>query len=146
MKKHHLLICLSVLLVLSIALNCFLILKPGSPSLYLQIAKPMDFDENGEIASEYQILLENREQTEIILLSMINAQPIPEEEAPTALPDGRIWIRYQGTGYPYQLWFYEDCIILGNEINTYRKIQNDHNNPVPLIKELVESISTTFPG
>ena len=32
MKKHRLLICLSVLLVLSIALNCFLILKPGSPS------------------------------------------------------------------------------------------------------------------
>ena len=35
MKKHRLLICLSVLLVLSIALNCFLLLKPDSPTLYL---------------------------------------------------------------------------------------------------------------
>ena len=34
----------------------------------------------------------------------------------------------------------------GNENNAYRKIQNDHNNPVPLLRELVESISTTFPG
>lgn len=146
MKRSPLLISLSILLVLSVALNCFLFLKPDTHDLYLRIAKPLDFNENGEIASEYQIMLEDWEQTEIILLSLINAQPVPEEEAPTVRPDGRIWVSYQGTAYRYQLWFYDDYIIFGSESNTYRKIQNDHNNPVPLIKELVDSISTTFPG
>lgn len=146
MKRQPLLICLAILLILSIALNCCLFFKPAYPDLSLRIAKPLSFDENGKIASEYTIMLEDREQTEIILLSLINAQPIPEAEAPTALPDGRIWINYQATAYPYKLWFYDDFIIFGNESNACRKIQNDHNDPVPLIKELVASISTTFPG
>lgn len=146
MKRSPLLIFLSILLVLSVALNCFLLLKPDSHDLYLRIAKPLSFDENGEIASEYQVMLEDREQTETILLSLINAQPVPAEEAPTARPDGRIWVGYQGTAYIYRLWFHDDYIIFGNENNAYRKIQNDHNNPVPLLRELVESISTTFPG
>ena len=146
MKRPRLLICLSILLILSIALNCCLLFRPDFPNLCLRIAKPLDFDENGEIAAEYSIMLEDREQTEIILLSLINAQPVPDAEAPTTLPDGLVWVHYQGTAYPYLLWFYDESIIFGNESNAYRKIQNDHNNPVPLIKELIESIDVTLPG
>lgn len=146
MKKHRLLICLSVLLVLSIALNCYFLLKPDEPLLYVRIGRPHDFDEAGKITAEIHNLLEDRELTEIILFSMINAQPIPEEEYPTTLPDGRIWVNYGGTGYPYNLWFYDDHIIFGNENTVYRKIQNDHNEPVQIIRDLVDSISTTIPG
>lgn len=143
MKKRPLIIVLSVLLILSVALNIFLFLNSGKPSLCIQISKPNEFDEAGNITSEYYQLVEDRTTTEIILLSLINAQPIAEEEYPTSLPDGRIWVRYGGTGYPYQLWFYEDHIIFGNENTVYRTILNDHNSPVPLLKELVNSISLT---
>ena len=146
MKRPRLLICLSILLVLSIALNCFLLFKYDTSDLGIYLARPLSFEEDGSIASSYTISLENREQTEIILLSFLNAQPIPEEEAPTALPDGAIMVRYQGTAYPYRIWFHDDHIIIANNSNAYRKIQNDHNNPVPLIKELIESIDVTLPG
>lgn len=146
MKKHRLIIYLTILLVLSIALNCYFLLKPDEPLLYVRIGRPLDFDEAGKITSEYQNSLEDRELTEIILLSMINAQPIPEEEYPNTQPEGRIWLSYNGTGYPYELWFYEDYIIFGNDSNVFRKIQNDHNEPVQIIKDLVNSISTTVPG
>lgn len=146
MKKSTIVICVSVILVLAIAGSLFLLFKPQEPSLFLQIGKPVQFDADGNIDGLQVFILEDREQTEIILLSMINAQPIPEDEPPTSQPDGRITVCYGGTGYPYQLWFFDDYIIFGNENTVCRKIFNDHNDPVPLIKELIGSIKSTFPG
>lgn len=140
MKKSTLVICVCVILVVAITGGLFLLLKPQDPALFLQIGKPVQFDNDGNITAEQVIVHTERDSLDIILLSMINAQPIPEGDAPTTLPDGRITVRYGGTGYPYKLWFYEDHIIFGSENGVYRKIQNDHNDPVPLIKELVESI------
>ena len=140
MKKSTLVICVCVILVVAITGGLFLLLKPQDPALFLQIGKPVQFDNDGNITAEQVIVHTERDSLDIILLSMINAQPIPEGDAPTTLPDGRITVRYGGTGYPYKLWFYDDHIIFGSENGVYRKIQNDHNDPVPLIKELVESI------
>ena len=146
MRIRTLIICLSIILIISVSLNIFLLVKTDKPSLHLQISKPLSFDKNGNITSEYAIVHTDRESLDIILLSLINAQPIPEAEHPTTLPDGKITVRYGGTGYPYKLWFYEDHIIFGNENGVYRKIQNDHNNPVRILQDLVDSISTTTPG
>ena len=146
MRIRTLIICLSIILIISVSLNIFLLVKTDEPSLHLQISKPLGFDKDGNITSEYAIVHTDRESLDIILLSLINAQPIPEAEHPATLPDGKITVRYGGTGYPYKLWFYEDHIIFGNENGVYRKIFNDHNNPVPLIKELIGSIKSTFPG
>ena len=146
MKRPILLICLSILLVLSIALSCILLFRPDNSGLGIQLSKPLTFDDSGQVTSAYTVPLDDRTQTEIILLSFINAPPIPEDEAPTGLPDGVITVRYQATGYPYRIWIYDDHIIFGNESNVYRRISNDHNDPVPLIKELIESIHTTFSG
>lgn len=146
MKKSTLVICVCVILVVAITGGLFLLLKPQDPALFLQIGKPVQFDNDGNITAEQVIVHTERDSLDIILLSMINAQPIPEGDAPTTLPDGRITVRYGGTGYPYKLWFYEDHIIFGSENGVYRKIQNDHNNPVQIIKDLVNSISTTSPG
>ena len=146
MKKSTIVICVSVILVLAIAGSLFLLLKPQEPSLLLQIGKPAQFDADGNINGLQVFILEDREQTEIILLSLINSRPVPESEFPTAVADGRITVHYGGCGYPYDVWFYEDSIIFSNGSTDYRKIFNDHNNPVSLIKELIGSIKTTFPG
>ena len=146
MKKSTIVICVSVILVLAIAGSLFLLLKPQGPSLFLQIGKPAQFDADGNISGLQVFVLEDREQTEIILLSLINSRPVPESEFPTAVADGRITVHYGGCGYPYDVWFCEDSIIFSNGSTDYRKIFNDHNNPVPLIKELIGSIKSTFPG
>lgn len=145
MKKSTLVV-VSVILALAIIGGLFLLLRPEQPSLFLQIGKPVQFDADGNINSLQVFILEDREQTEIILLSMINSLPVPESEFPTAVADGRITVHYGGCGYPYDVWFCEDSIIFSNGSTDYRKIFNDHNNPVPLIKELIGSIKTTFPG
>ena len=146
MKRPFLLICLSILLVLSIALNCFFLFRTDSPDLSISLSKPLTFDDDREVSSAYTVSLDDRTQTEIILLSFINAQPVPAAEAPTSLPDGVITIRYQGTGYPYRIWFADDGIIISSGNDIFRRISNDHTDPVPLIRELIGSISTEFPG
>ena len=141
MRKRSFIICLSVLLILSVALNCVFILKlNGTPRLNIQIGKPLNFDQDGNIASSYVKLIDDRDAVQVVLLSMIIAQPVPEDVYPTEHPDGVVTVLYKGCGYPYKMWFYEDYIILGTENGTCRKIQNDHNNGVPLLKELVASI------
>ena len=139
MKKRLLIIGLCILLMLSNALNIFLFMR-SEASLYIQIAKPLDYDQNGYISASYIHLLDDHESAQIILLSMLNARSIPENAYPTGLPDGAVTVCYKGTGYPYEMWFYEDYIIFGNEYAAYKKIENDHNNPVPMLKELVASI------
>lgn len=146
MRIRTLIICLSIILIISVALNIFLLVKSEDTSLFITVSKPLSFNEAGEMESSYGTIVDDRKKTEIVLLSMINAQPIQEEEYPTTLPDCQVWVRYGGTAYPYKLWFYEDYIIFGNDSNVFRKIQNDHNNPVQIIKDLVNSISTTSPG
>lgn len=144
--KRKTLILFAIVLLLSLGLNCYFLLGADAPSLSIQIAKPLTFNDNGDIASTQTIMLEDRTQTDIILLAFINAQPIPTEDAPTAPPDGEITVRYQAVGYPYRLWFSGDDIIIATGSNVFSKIQNDHNNPVPLIRELIDSIRTTHPG
>lgn len=143
MKKHTLLIVLTMLLLLSIGLNCYF-LWCGKPDLAVEISKPLSYDDNGGIASAYSVILDDRAQTEIILLAFVNA--LPTEDIPTSLPDGVVTVRYQATGYPYRIWFGESDIIIATVSGTYRRISNDHNNPVPLIKELIQSASNSLPG
>ena len=141
MRRRSFMICLSVLLILSVALNCVFLLKlNGTPRLNIHIGKPLNFDQDGNIASSYVKLIEDRDAVQVVLLSMIIAQPVPEDTYPAGQPDGVVTVLYNGCGYPYKMWFYEDYIIFGTENDTYRKIQNDHNNGVPLLKELVASI------
>ena len=141
MKSRVLIICTSLLLALSLALNIFLLVKSEESSLFITVSKPISFIESGEVESSYGNVVNDVRKTEIFLLSMINAQPIPEDEYPTSLPNGMVWVRYGATGYLYNLWFYEDYIIFGNENTVCRKISNDHNNPVQMIKDLIASVN-----
>ena len=141
MKSRVLIICTSILLALSVALNIFLLDKSKESSLFITVSKPLSFNESGEVESSYGIVVNDVRKTEIFLLSMINAQPIPLDEYPTTLPNGMVWVRYGATGYRYDLWFYEEYIIFGNENTVCRKISNDHNDPVQIIKELITSIN-----
>ena len=141
MKSRVLIICTSILLALSVALNIFLLDKSKESSLFITVSKPLSFNESGEVESSYGIVVNDVRKTEIFLLSMINAQPIPLDEYPTTLPNGMVWVRYGATSYRYDLWFYEEYIIFGNENTVCRKISNDHNDPVQIIKELITSIN-----
>lgn len=141
MKSRVLIVCTSILLAVSIALNIFLLVNSKESSLFITVSKPLSFNESGEVESSYGVVVNDIKKTEIFLLSMINAQPIQEDECPTTLPNGMVWVRYGATGYLYNLWFYEDYIIFGNENTVCRKISNDHNDPVQIIKDLIESIN-----
>lgn len=141
MKSRVLIVCTSILLAVSIALNIFLLVNSKKSSLFITVSKPLSFNESGEVESSYGVVVNDIKKTEIFLLSMINAQPIQEDECPTTLPNGMVWVRYGATGYLYNLWFYEDYIIFGNENTVCRKISNDHNDPVQIIKDLIESIN-----
>ena len=144
MRRRLFIVCISVLLILSITLNCVFLLKlNGTPRLNIHIGKPLDFDQDGNIASSYVKLIDDWDAVQVVLLSMIIAQPVPEDAYPTGHPDGTVTVLYNACGYPYKMWFYEDYIILGTENGTYRKIKNDHNNGVPLLKELVASVNVS---
>ena len=131
--------------MLAISHNVYL-LSVSSPSLIVAITKTLTFDNNDEVGGAYTVVLDDRAQSDVILLSFLNAQPILAAEAPTSLPNGVITITYQGTSYPYRIWFAEDDIIISSGNDIFRRISNDHTDPVPLIKELIESINTGFPG
>lgn len=141
MKSRVLIVCISILLIISVALNIFLFVKSEESALFITVSRPISFNESGDVESSYGVVVKDVRKTEIFLLSMINAQPISEDEYPTTHPDGRVWVRYGATGYLYNLWFYEDYIIFGNENTVCRKISNDHNDPVQIIKDLIESIN-----
>lgn len=139
MKKRIALILASVL-VLLLALDCvhnhFFSRKSD---LWIQIGIPVSFDEDGKVsATYYGDALTDRQETDLILLALVNAQPISEEDFPTSPPDAMLTIRYEAAGYMYQLWFREDCVIYGNENTVYKAFQNDHTNVVPILKNLAE--------
>lgn len=138
--RKRLPIILVAILVLLLALDCIhnhFISKKSD--LWIQVGVPVSFDEDGNIsATYYGEVLKDRQETDIILLAMVNAQPISASAYPVTPPDAMMTIRYEAAGYMYQVWFQEDSIIFGNEFSAYKEIQNDHTNVVPILKNLVD--------
>ena len=141
MKKKLAIISVSLLLILSCIGNLYLFRKAQSPTIYLHIGIP-DFDNQGNITSIYYTAVDNRKDTDTILLAMINAGSADPSTVPQGQPDAMIMMRYQAMGYQYQLWFLEDAVILGTSPSyevTYRMIHDDHTQVVTLLKDLVKN-------
>ena len=139
MKKHAFYMIVSVIVIL-LTLDCvhnhFF---TQTSDLWIQVGIPVSFDEAGNVsATYYGEVLKDRQETDIILLAMVNAQPIVESAYPVTPPDAMMTIHYEAAGYMYQVWFREDSIVFGNEHTVYKEIQNDHTNIVPILKNLVD--------
>ena len=139
MKKQAFYMIVSVIVIL-LTLDCvhnhFF---TQTSDLWIQVGIPVSFDEAGNVSTTYYgAKLKNRQETDIILLAMVNAQPIAEENTPTSPPDAMMTIHYEAAGYMYQVWFCEDSILFGNEHTVYKEILNDHTNIVPIVKNLVD--------
>ena len=106
--------------------------------IHIQVGIPAGYDEAGEMSAIYfDGFLKNQEETDIVLLAMVNAAAIPAENAPTAQPDAVISVHYKETGYPYYVWFGEDSLIIGNGTD-FKEIHNDHTNVVGLVKNIAD--------
>lgn len=138
--RKRLPIILVAILILLLALDCvYSHFFSQKSELWIQVGIPVSFDEAGNVsATYYGAKLKDRQETDIILLAMVNAQPIAEEDTPTSPPDAMMTIHYEAAGYMYQLWFREESVIFGNEHTAYKEIQNDHTNVVPILKNLVD--------
>ena len=139
MKKRITVIVASVL-VLLLALDCvhnhFF---SHISDLWIQVGIPISFDEAGEVsATYYGAKLKDRQETDIILLAMVNAQTVPWDDIQDLKPDAMITLHYEAAGYTYKVWFLDDYVIFGNEHAGCKAIQNDHTNVVPILKNLVE--------
>lgn len=137
---------IGLLILLLIFGNCFFMIKAKTPSVSIQVGIPLGFDDSGNTTSVYYSQIENKENTDIVLLAMVNAVPLSEESYPESNPDAMITVRYGATGYPYQVWFTEDSAILGNtgpDAEFYKVCHNDHTEVIPLLKDLVNQLKNT---
>lgn len=135
-----------LLILLLVFSNCFFIIKANMPSVFVQVGIPLGFDDFGNTTSVYYNQIGNREETDIILLAMVNAIPLSEEAFPQGNPDAMIVVRYGATGYPYQVWFTEDSVIFGNrgpDLEQFKEFHNDHTEVIPLLKNLVNQLKNT---
>lgn len=137
---------IGLLILLLVFSNGFFIIKARTPSIFIQVGIPLDFDDSGDVTSIYYSQIENKENTDIILLAMVNALPLQEEEFPQTHPDATIVVGYNGVGYPYQVWFTEDSVIVGNhgpDLVQFKEFYNDHTGVIPLLKDLVNQLKNT---
>lgn len=144
-RKIKLLLVGLVILVLLMG-NIFFFTKVNKPTIWIQVGVPLSFDDEGDIASTYFRMIENKTETDIILLAMVNAIPLTESEFPQSRPDATILVGYRGTGYPYQVWFTEESVIIGNsgpDAKFFKEIHNDHTDVIPLLKNLVDQLKNT---
>ncbi|MBR6596246.1 MAG: hypothetical protein IKK72_06745 [Oscillospiraceae bacterium] len=143
MKRKILIISLCFVLLLVCIGSIFLYRKATSPTILLQVGIP-NFDSEGNITSIWlDAVLDNRQDTDTILLAMINARRIDPPAVTEELPDAIMMISYQAMGFQYQIWFLEDSVIIGTDPNyqvEYRMIYNDHTEVVSLLKKLVNNI------
>ena len=138
---------LSGLLILVLLMgNIFIFTKANKPTIWIQVGVPLSFDKAGNGASTYFRMVKNKTETDIILLAMVKAIPLTESEFPQGRPDATILVGYKGTGYPYQVWFSEESVIIGNsgpDAKFFKEIHNDHTDVIPLLKNLVDQLKNT---
>ena len=140
-KKWRIVIPCVLILLLLVGIVCCK--KAEKSAIHIQIGVPVSFDEAGSPSAIYYDTDINRKDTEIVLLAMVNALPLPQEEYPTGPCDAMIVVRYQEVGYPYQVWFTEDSIIYGNkgpDREFYKEFHNDHTEVVSLIQNSAKII------
>ena len=143
MKQKLLILSLCLALLLVCIGSIFLYRKANAPTILVQVGIP-NFDTEGKITSiRLDPVLDNREDTDTILLAMIHARRIDPPAVTEELPDAIMMISYQAMGFQYQIWFLEDSVIIGTDPNyqvEYRMIHNDHTEVVTLLKNLVNNI------
>ena len=143
MKQKLLILSLCLALLLVCIGSIFLYRKANAPTILVQVGIP-NFDTEGKITSiRLDPVLDNRKDTDTILLAMIHARRIDPPAVTEELPDAIMMITYQAMGFQYQIWFLEDSVIIGTDPNyqvEYRMIHNDHTEVVTLLKNLVNNI------
>jgi len=141
MKKQSLTILLTVLVLLFTAVLFFFLSPYRGSSIEIQIGVPISYDETGNVSAvSYGEMLENRQETDTLLLAMLNAQVAPWDAVPKEKPDALITVRYKEVGYVYSVWFWEDLVVFGNEHTLCKAIRNDHTDVVPFLKNYVENL------
>ena len=126
-----------ILILLLIIGGIFYLKKTEETSIHIHIGAPLSYDEAGNPSTIYYDTNISRNETKVILLAMVNALPLPQEEYPTEPCDAMIVVRDGFLGYPYQVWFTEDSIIYGSngpDLEFYKEFHNDHNEVIPLIQ------------
>ena len=143
MKKYWKPILVSVLIILLLIGNVYFYKQANTPTIHLHAGIPLSFDEEGNIQSQYFKLITNKEQTDTLLLALINSLPVTEENYPNGNPDATLTVSVGGVGYPYDVWFTEDSVIWGKkgpDLEFYKVFYNDHTNVIPLLKSLLKEI------
>ena len=126
--------------------GAFLCMKFKESSIHIQIGIPLEFDEYGYPITSYYKEIEGYHNTKILLLAMVNALPLQEEDYPQSNSDALIMVRYGAVGYPYQVWFTENSVIFGNrgpDAAFFKEFHNDHTEVIPLLKNIVNSIKNS---
>ena len=143
MKRNILILTLCIVLLFTCIGCIYLYRKATSPTICLQIGIP-NFDNEGNITSIWlDAVLDNRQDTDTILLAMINARKVDPPAVTAELPDAIMMVYYQEMGFRYQMWFLEDYVIVGTDPNyevEYRMIYNDHTDVVTLLLKLVNNL------
>jgi len=142
MKKRLPKVFLCILLVLLIGSNIYFISKDMEPNIYVQIGLPHFNEESDVSAIEFTPIL-NQEDTNTILLAFMLARPMDSAQFPTDLPHGYLNVIYDACSYPHKMWLTEDSVIFEtstNDVVSFRQYHNDHNNVVPLLKEILETL------
>lgn len=146
MKKILPKILLCLVLILLISSNIFLLSKYREPSIHVQIGLPQ-FDEESKVSSTIMSpFIEKKEDANTILLAFMLGRPMEEKEFPTDLPHAYLVVHYEGCSYPHRMWLTEDSVIFEtsmNDIVSFRQYHNDHNNVVPLLKKMLDSIKNS---
>lgn len=140
MRNYWKTISACLLILLLIVCSVFFYVKANESEIHIQVGIPLQFDETGHPLTVYYDAVAEKQDARIILLAMVNAIPLLEEDFPEGNPDAMIVVRYEAVGYPYQVWFTEDSVIFGNygpDAKYYKEFFNDHTNVIPLLKNIV---------
>lgn len=143
MRKALPKILLCLLLVLLIGSNIYFISKAREPSILVRIGLPQFNEESEHTATIMSPFIEKKEDINTILLAFMMGRPMEEELFPTDLPHAILVIHYDACSYPHRMWLTEDSVIFEtstNDVKSFRQFHNDHNNVVPLLKNILYSL------
>lgn len=146
MKKSFSKVLICLILVLLLGSNIYFIHKFLEPSIHVQIGLPKFDEESNITAIVLSPFLDNKEETNLLLMAFMMGRTMDEEQFPTELPHGCIIINYEGCSYPHNMWITEDSVIFETSTESalsYREFHNDHNNVVDLLNSLIDSLKKT---